>query len=312
MNIQTLIYSCTKGKDYDLLCKPITGVWSTNPNMKNCLQNFLSSSIKDDNDAWLFFCDKMSQNCMLIRKVEVTDAKGYVIYDRNNRPIISIEGFCCDYEDRREFFALIPSLIYYVRMNSISLYTQIIYEGNTNTVTPNLQIIINPYEDERNFPNYLRGICQFIRFNSIPISFLYGRNISELKNNISFINGYHLTENTLLDALYGIPVIHEKEAFCKIPEFQIVQKQKKITQMNLILRIEDVGYRWKVMGDDVCYQTDLIYYGSPSMKNRETDSRKTMLYVKLDNEVNAIMTCFGETPGIKKIGNYIFEQEEYI
>ena len=297
IDIQPFIYSRTKEKDYQFLRRPSENIWPANYHVESCFSGFREAGITNDNNAWFFFCDDSIKVCMLMQNVKVTDRNGMQICDHINRSIFSMDGFCCNYNDRHEFFVLIPSLIYSVQNSGTSLYTNIIHEkSNINFL--NDSFIVDPYTTRTNVFSGCQKLCQFIYSSSKPTSFLFGRNIYALKENQSFMAQYHFSENNFIDLVFGNSTSDSaKKTFGILPQKKMIQGKKKTIHLKVILHLEKEGYRWQVKGDDVCYQTDL---------------RQTMSYKNLQNEISEIDNYLSKQLRMRKIGSYEFEQEEYV
>lgn len=151
----------------------------------------LPEAFRTDDNPWantyMFICMPPPYCCALLRCTRAEgDEKGTWLKEARNFDVWSMEGWCCPYEQRDRFFALLPSLLLWMRRDNSSLYGRLRRGTIESSVTLPEAVVYNPLLDVRP-PEELLSILpdaaaqnSFIALNncinqsSFPFQFIFG------------------------------------------------------------------------------------------------------------------------------------------
>lgn len=138
-------------------------------------------------DTYMFICMPPPYCCALLRCTRVEgDQPGTWLKEARNFDVWSMEGWCCPYDQRDRFFALLPSLLLWMQKDRTSLYGRLRHGRIATSIMLPEEIIYNPLLDVRP-PEHLLALLlddntrsSFIALNnavnqsSFPFQFLFG------------------------------------------------------------------------------------------------------------------------------------------
>lgn len=149
-------------------------------------------------DSFVYVNVEKGKSCILMRTIEICSPDGTRLRDFQGRELWSLEGICCPFEQRYEFFSTLPSLILALKRDEDILHTHF-QNGDKKYVIPD-DLLFNAYADLP-VPQAAYTIMQdeaeqilFQKFvNSIlcseePHSFAYG---ALAKDYLSFVGGLY-------------------------------------------------------------------------------------------------------------------------
>ena len=145
------------------------------------------------NNTFMYIPLKDYNCCLLVRAVRIEDYEtGQYINDFQNRQTWSLEGVCCPYSRARYFFALLPSILTYMKMNErnslhtlmttghigdvLELPDDMIYNAvsdMTASYFPGFREIVEN-RDETIFVSALNSLADMIHNADEPFSFVFG------------------------------------------------------------------------------------------------------------------------------------------
>jgi hypothetical protein len=129
-------------------------------------------------DTWMFLCAPPPRCCLLLRVTRAEgDAPGTWLQEVRQKDVWSLEGFCAPFEQKEVFFAAIPSLLWWMHEEGMSLYNRDRSRSLPNPAELPAKYFLNPYSDEplpEALPPALRSLCQHIKAAPQPFDFLYG------------------------------------------------------------------------------------------------------------------------------------------
>ncbi|MGN0650822.1 MAG: hypothetical protein ACI4KM_10325 [Oscillospiraceae bacterium] len=135
-------------------------------------------------DSFVYINVEKAKSCILMRTVEILSPDGEQMYDFQGRALWSLEGVCCPYEQRYEFFAALPSLILALKQDKDILHTHF-QQGDVKYIIPD-NLVFNAYadlplptpfydiiEDEAE-QRLFQNLTNLIYCSDEPYSFTYG------------------------------------------------------------------------------------------------------------------------------------------
>lgn len=135
-------------------------------------------------NSFVYIDVERAKSCLLMRTVPICSENGKQMVDFQGRLLWSLEGVCCPYEQRFEFFAALPSLLLALKQDSRTLHEHF-REGLTKYTVPD-SLLFNAYAggdfpectfniitdeaEQTEFLNLTNSIC----VSDEPFSFYYG------------------------------------------------------------------------------------------------------------------------------------------
>ena len=128
-------------------------------------------------DTYLFICQPPPCCCALLRITRAEgEEPGTWLREVRGKTVWSLEGWCAPYEQRENFFAMLPSILLWMEDDNRSLYNR--SRLHTIEKQPELpgRFVMNPYSDSKlsGYPAEWETLCRYIRNAAQPFIFLYG------------------------------------------------------------------------------------------------------------------------------------------
>ena len=142
--------------------------------------NILKMIPKARNDSFVYINVERAKSCILMRTVKICSSDGVQKCDFQGRPLWSLEGVCCPYEQRYEFFAVLPSLILALKRDKDILHTHFL-NGEEKYLIPD-DLLYNAYadlplrmiSDDEAEQKLFQNLTNSIYCAEEPYSFTYG------------------------------------------------------------------------------------------------------------------------------------------
>lgn len=124
--------------------------------------------------------------CALLRCTRVEDNNGNWLKEVRNYDVWSMEGLCCQYEDKEMFWAMLPSIILWMEDNNVSFYRRLM----DNTIERSVEIpdkyLFNPFNESvmgeemlslmgnDTAKNAMVNLCNYIHYSNGPSHMIFG------------------------------------------------------------------------------------------------------------------------------------------
>ncbi len=243
-------------------------------------------------NTYMFFAQKSPCCCAFLRCTRVEgDEPGTWLKEARNRDIWSMEGVCCPFENREEFFAMLPSVILWLEHNNTSFYRRL----KDGTIGKSVEIpdefFYNPYDIinreppeslDRIFSNsyaidHWLELCRMISYAKAPFPFFFGPLSDYFKKNaganygietvFSTINGVQNDSGQIKDPFDSIELISEKKVDVKLDPCELCikfgyDKESNIAHKFILNKLNDPEQKTVVESDFINprsgFSTDLL------------------------------------------------------
>lgn len=121
----------------------------TSGDLRDSQKNAFASGCDPWGRTYMFICMPPPYCCALLRCTRVEgDEPGTWLKEVRNFDIWSMEGICCPYEQRENFFAMLPSIICWLESDNSSFYGKLRLGAIGKTVEIPEKYVFNPYSEE--------------------------------------------------------------------------------------------------------------------------------------------------------------------
>lgn len=212
-------------------------------------------------DSFVYMNVERGKSCVLMRTIEICSPDGVQLQDFQGRGLWSLEGVCCPFEQRYEFFSALPSLILALKCDRDILHTH--YEkGDKKYVIPD-ELLFNAYADQpvpQISYSIIRDEAEQMLFQNLvnsvlvsdePYSFTYG---ALAKNYLAFVGGLYKF-NTAFDLFNDSEKEYKDHFFSSYKPIELKNSTKvKKTELVLECGIRSGGEKdnavfiWRIRG----------------------------------------------------------------
>lgn len=197
--------------------------------------------------------------CAFLRVTRVEgEEPGTWLKEARNYDIWSLEGFCCQFEQRDRFFAMVPSMIAWFEKDNTSLYGR--FKKNEIGASVEVPEVYNPYSESPlpdeidelfasvNAKDEYMQLCNSIHYSASVFQLIYGPLAEFFYESV----GRHYGINEVISTLK----YEDKKSEINDPlkKMQLIQKRtKEVKQTVYKLRLkvvndrhEGAGWRWGI------------------------------------------------------------------
>lgn len=201
--------------------------------------------------------------CAFLRCTRVEgDTPGTWLKEARNFDIWSMEGVCCPFEKRGQFFAMLPSIILWFEKDNTSLYKRLkdgkigttieipenlMYNPYTYSNTPPSDELLNIIKNEQTKNKWL-DLCSMINFASRPSHFLFGALAEYFAKKIGANYGVEYVFSTINSRKTELP----PDWLDKMEVIRPRQTDKQLIKGELYLSFEqnengESEYKWQII-----------------------------------------------------------------
>lgn len=284
------------------------------------------------NNTFMYIPLKKYGCCLLVRAVRIEDYEtGEYVNDFQNRPTWSLEGICCPYGQARYFFALLPSILTFMKMrecNSLHTLMTAGYIGDRLEIPDDMTYNavcdmsassfpgfkeIAENGDEAAFVSALNDLANMIHNAEEPVSLVFGTLAKQVYDGLS--RGYKLQKfiSTRPDGGQSEPIPDNfSPKTIKLRETGIPLSSSKRTEYVLKINIKPDyknggSYYWS-LGDRNNRTAENVLASDPIQFNMETGLSTIKLLAEASFIRDMAISLGWEVQPFSKesLNNYIF------